>query len=102
MTGLLVAVIVKLLFGEADSVYFISQLAAFAVAAMRLMPSVGRINEHASNMLYALPSVALVYHDLVGIEGRTKSFRHFSNESPDLGNRSSYASCNLPFLLFIH
>ncbi len=71
MTGLLVAVIVKLLFGEADSVYFISQLAAFAVAAMRLMPSVGRINEHASNMLYALPSVDLVYHDLVRIEGLT-------------------------------
>lgn len=69
MAGLLIAVIVKLLFGEADSVYFISQLAAFAVAAMRLMPSVGRINEHASNMLYALPSVELVYHDLVGIEG---------------------------------
>lgn len=69
MTGLLVAVIVKLLFGEADSVYFISQLAVFAVAAMRLMPSVGRINEHASNMLYALPSVELVYHDLTGIEG---------------------------------
>lgn len=75
MTGLLVAVIVKLLFGEADSVYFISQLAAFAVAAMRLMPSVGRINEHASNMLYALPSVELVYHDLVGIEGLTANDR---------------------------
>lgn len=75
MTGLLVAVIVKLLFGEADSVYFISQLAAFAVAAMRLMPSVGRINEHASNMLYALPSVELVYHDLAGIEGLTANDR---------------------------
>ena len=44
MTGLLIAVIVKLLFGEADMVYFVSQLAAFAVAAMRLMQSVGRIN----------------------------------------------------------
>ena len=54
MMGLLSAVIVKLLFGEADMVYFVSQLAVFAVAAMRLMPSVGRINEHASNMLYAL------------------------------------------------
>lgn len=71
MTGLLIAVIVKLIFGEADMVYFVSQLAAFAVAAMRLMPSVGRINEHASNMLYALPSVELVYHDLVEIEGLT-------------------------------
>ncbi len=68
MTGLLIAIIVKLLFGEADMVYFIPQLAAFAVAAMRLLPSVGRINEHATNMLYALPSVELVYHDLVGIE----------------------------------
>jgi ABC-type multidrug transport system fused ATPase/permease subunit len=72
MMGLLSAVIVKLLFGEADMVYFVSQLAVFAVAAMRLMPSVGRINEHASNMLYALPSVELVYHDLVGIEGLTQ------------------------------
>ena len=69
MTGLLIAVIVRLVFGEADMTYFISQLAAFAVAAMRLMPSVGRINEHASNMLYAFPSVELVYHDLVEIEG---------------------------------
>lgn len=68
MTGLLVAVIVKLVFGEADMVYFISQLAAFAVAAMRLMPSVGRINEHASNMLYAFPSMELVYHDLTAVE----------------------------------
>lgn len=68
MTGLLVAVIVKLLFGEADMVYFVAQLGAFAVAAMRLMPSVGRINEHASNMLYALPSVELVYRSLVEVE----------------------------------
>lgn len=69
MTGLLIAIIVKLLFGQADMVYFIPQLAAFAVAAMRLLPSVGRINEHASNMLYAFPSVELVYHDLVEVEG---------------------------------
>lgn len=68
MTGLLVAIIVKLLFGEADMIYYVSQLAAFAVAAMRLMPSVGRINEHATNMIYALPSVELIYHDLKAVE----------------------------------
>lgn len=49
-------------------VYFIAQLGAFAVAAMRLMPSMGRINEHASNMLYALPSVELIYHALEEVE----------------------------------
>lgn len=68
ITGLLVAVIVKLLFGEADMTYYVTQLGVFAVAAFRLMPSVGRINEHATNTLYALPSVDLVYHDLREIE----------------------------------
>lgn len=68
MTGILVAIVVKLLFGEADMTYYLPQLTVFAVAAMRLMPSVGRINEHTTNMLYALPSVELVYHDLTEIE----------------------------------
>ncbi len=68
ISGLLVAIIVKLLFGEADMTYYVTQLGVFAVAAFRLMPSVGRINEHATNTLYALPSVDLVYHDLQEIE----------------------------------
>lgn len=70
--GLLIAIIVKLLFGEADMTYYIPQLTLFAVAAFRLMPSVGRINEHATNTLYALPSVDLVYHDLVEIEDQVE------------------------------
>ncbi len=68
ISGLLVAIIVKLIFGEADMAYYVPQLTVFAVAAFRLMPSVGRINEHATNTLYALPSVDLVYHDLTEIE----------------------------------
>lgn len=52
--------------------YYIPQLTLFAVAAFRLMPSVGRINEHATNTLYALPSVDLVYHDLVEIEDQVE------------------------------
>lgn len=68
ISGLLVGIIIKLLFGEADMTYYIPQLTVFAVAAFRLMPSVGRINEHATNTLYALPSVDLVYHDLEEIE----------------------------------
>ena len=68
ISGLLVAIIIKLLFGEADMTYFVPQLTVFAVAAFRLMPSVGRINEHATNTLYALPSVELIYHDLMEIE----------------------------------
>ena len=68
ITGLLIAIIVKMTFGEADLVYYIPQLTVFAVAAFRLMPCVGRINEYATNMLYAFPSVDLIYKDLVEIE----------------------------------
>jgi ABC-type bacteriocin/lantibiotic exporter with double-glycine peptidase domain len=68
MSGLLLAIVVKLIFGEADMQYYIPQLSVFAVAAMRLMPSVGRINEHVTNMLYAYPSVDLIYHDLTEIQ----------------------------------
>lgn len=64
MTGLLLAIIIKMYFGEADVIYYLPQLAVFAVAALRLMPSVGKINEYTTSILYALPSVDLVYHDL--------------------------------------
>lgn len=68
MTGLLLAIILKMFLGGADIIYYIPQFAVFAVAALRLMPSVGKINEYTTNMLYALPSVELVYHDLTEIE----------------------------------
>lgn len=68
MTGLLLAVIIKIFFGQRDLVEFVPQLAVFAVAAFRLLPSVGKINEHMSAVLYALPSFELVYNDLREIE----------------------------------
>lgn len=68
MTGLLIAIIIKLDFGHGELENFIPQLATFAVAAFRLLPSVGRINEHVNNILYAVPSVDLIYGDLKGIE----------------------------------
>ncbi len=68
MAGLLTAVMIKILFGQKDIVEFIPQLGAFAVAAFRLLPAVGRINDHVNNILYASPSVELIYHDLKNIE----------------------------------
>lgn len=69
MTGLLIAIIVKMFYGQRDDIAtFIPQLSVFAVAAFRLMPSVGKINEHINNILYAAPSVELIYDDLKGIE----------------------------------
>ncbi len=68
ITGLLIAIIIKMKYGKTDIITFIPQLSAFAIAAFRLMPSVGRINEHVTNIMYAVPSIELVYHDLKDVE----------------------------------
>lgn len=68
MTGLLLAIIVKMFWGKGDITNYISQLTVFAVAAFRLLPAVGKINEHVANILYASPSVNLIYHDLKSVE----------------------------------
>lgn len=68
MTGLLIAVIFKMLMGQKEVIEFIPQLAVFAVAAFRLLPSVGKINEHLATVLYAVPSLDLIYHDLKEVE----------------------------------
>lgn len=68
MTGLMLAVIFKIIFRQIALEEFIPQLAVFAVAAFRLLPSVGKINEHMASALYAKPSVDLIYHDLLEIK----------------------------------
>lgn len=68
MTGLVLAIIIKILFGEADMIHFIPQLTVFATAAFRLLPSVGRINGYLTQMISYMPSVDLVYHDLREVE----------------------------------
>ncbi|MBD5456730.1 MAG: ABC transporter ATP-binding protein [Lachnospiraceae bacterium] len=73
MTGLLIAIIIKMKYGKTDIITFIPQLSAFAIAAFRLMPSVGRINEHVTNIMYAVPSIELVYHDLKDVENVGKT-----------------------------
>ena len=68
MTGLLSAIIIKMLFGQKDIVDYIPQLAVFAMAAFKLMPAVGKINEHVSYILYSAPSVELLYNDLKSVD----------------------------------
>lgn len=68
ISGMLFAIMIKMNYGRKDIVDFIPQLAAFAVAAFRLLPSVGRINEHVTDIMYASSSIELVYNDLKAIE----------------------------------
>lgn len=68
MSGMLLAIIIKMYFGQKDMTEYIPQLSVFAVAAFRMLPSVGKINEHVANILYSAPSLDLIYRDLQNIE----------------------------------
>jgi ABC-type multidrug transport system fused ATPase/permease subunit len=68
ITGLMIAVIVMMVFDARNIENFVPQIAVFATAAFRLMPSVGRINEHMSAIDSNSASVGLIYHDLMEVE----------------------------------
>ena len=68
IVGLVLAIIVKLLFGHGALETFVPQMAVFAVAAFRLLPSVGKINAYVNNLMYTKASLDMIYQDLCEIE----------------------------------
>ncbi|MGO5209211.1 ABC transporter ATP-binding protein [Bacillota bacterium LCP21S3_D8] len=68
MAGLLLAILVKMFWGQKELIEFIPQLTVFAVASFRLLPSVGRINQYYTWILYEQPSIDLIYHDIKEVE----------------------------------
>ena len=86
MSGLMLAVVIKIRWGHGSIEEFIPQLAVFAVAAFRLLPSVGKINEHLAAVLYAKPSLDLIYHDLLEIKEQ-KKVEEKNDEAWSFGNK---------------
>lgn len=68
MVGMLIAIIIKMYFGRNDFQAFVVQLSAFAVAAFRLLPSVGKLNAYINSVMYSKSSLDLIYRDLKEIE----------------------------------
>lgn len=65
--ALLAVVAFKLIRGT-NSAYFIGTLAIFAIAAFRLLPSVNRITNYMSVIMFNKPAIDAVYHDLKQID----------------------------------
>ena len=70
IVGMLLAICIKLTWGWNNNLSeFVPQLSAFAIAAFRLMPSVGKLNAYINSINYCRPSLNLIYDDLKAIEG---------------------------------
>ena len=65
--GILLVLVFKIYMGE-DLNTMIPQLAAFAVAAFKLLPSVSKINNYANLIIFLKPSVDLIYRDIKDTE----------------------------------
>ncbi len=94
MTGLLVAIIIKMFWGYKGNTVmdFIPQLAVLAVGAFRLLPSVGKINAFANNILYNLPSLELIYDDLKSIDHNKKTTSDKLSSQQENGDDDGSAS----------
>lgn len=73
ITALLGIIVLKLLHGT-HSAYFISTVSVFAVAAIRLLPSINRITSNYGVIMFNLPAFDAVYSDLKEIEQLKDSF----------------------------
>ena len=72
VAAILAVIIVKLLNGT-QSAYFVSTLSVFVIAAFRLMPSMNRITNYMSVLMFTKGSVEKVYHDLQEVERLEKN-----------------------------
>lgn len=67
VTALLTVIIAKLLHGT-SSAYFITAVSVFAIAAIRLLPSINKIASSYGSIVFNIPAFDAVYHDLKEIE----------------------------------
>lgn len=67
VSGLMIVVAMRVISGE-SSADFIAILAAFAVGAFRILPSLGRISISLNQVLTNTPSINAVYEDIIEAE----------------------------------
>ena len=65
--AILLVLVVKLYSGQ-DLNDMIPQLAAFAMAAFKLLPSVGKVDNYLNHIVFLKPSVDLIYRDIKDTE----------------------------------
>jgi ABC-type multidrug transport system fused ATPase/permease subunit len=64
VVSVILSVIIYLLYRGIDASTIIVQMAVFAMAAFRLMPSMNRLQVALSTLMYLFPSINVVYRDL--------------------------------------
>lgn len=89
--AILLVLVFKIYQGE-DLTTMIPQLAAFAVAAFKLLPSVSKINNYLNLVIFLKPSVDLIYRDIKDTEDM-EDFELEDAAIPDSVYESNHPDC---------
>lgn len=79
VVGMLIVVAIMLYLGK-DATKLIPQLAVFAMAAFRLVPSVNRMNNYINTIIFYKPSIDLIYNDLIQTQIDNKTDMDFKKK----------------------
>ena len=85
--AILLVLCIKLTMGQ-DLNDMIPQLAAFAMAAFKLLPSVGKIDNYLNLIIFLKPSVDLIYRDIKDTEDMNGYLLQDADESTPNGSHS--------------
>ncbi|MCR5774620.1 MAG: ABC transporter ATP-binding protein/permease, partial [Lachnospiraceae bacterium] len=96
MAGILAVMIGKVLTGT-DMNSIVPELAAFAVAAFKLLPSVGKIANYFNGISFLMPSIDLIYHDLKETEDMLEIEYKDESNAPDLSEAGEITAEGLSF-----
>lgn len=78
VVSVILAVIVFLLFLDMQATTIITQMAVFAMAAIRLMPSLNRMQISLNSMMFFMPAINAVYENLKNTRG--KDYNEYDEE----------------------
>ena len=96
IVGILAVMIVKALMGN-DMNTMIPQLAAFAVAAFKMLPSVGKISNYLNGITFLTPSIDLIYNDLKDTEDMLRIEHKDESNAPDTSDADSISVDHVSF-----
>lgn len=80
--GLLGIVCLRVLLGV-DTAVFVPKLAAFAMAAFRILPSISRMIGYIAGLIYQRPNLEAAYNNIKEVEKFEKSYDRIKNEIID-------------------
>lgn len=88
VSGLLLALCLGNNFSE-NMLEMLPQLASFAIAAFRVLPSLGKISSSINNVIYAVPAVNATYTHMEGIAGDRTEEPDCDGESAEFNHEIS-------------